>query len=89
MKGLSRRFLKFACVVAVVALVVAGLSSMPVVGSSPYVSALATLTTGQAVQAASKCSDRICNTAGTRCVHLSGSHSDCGVGDFCRERACP
>ncbi len=75
-------------VVAAVALVAAVLSSVPATGRSPYVSALASLATGQVARAASRCSDRTCDATGTRCVHLNGSHTDCGVGDFCRTHAC-
>jgi len=88
MRILSRFLPKFAGLVVAVALVAAALSFLPAAGRSPYVSALASLATGQAARAASKCSDRTCNAAGTRCVHLNGSHTDCGVGDFCREHAC-
>jgi len=75
-------------VVAAGALAAAVLSAWPGPGNSPYVSALASLATGRIAEAASKCSDRTCDTWGTRCVHLNGSHTDCGVGDFCRTRTC-
>ena len=88
MRGMSGIVPKFACIVAIVALSALVLSSVAGTCRSPYVSALASLATGQVVRAASRCSDRTCDANGTRCVHLNGSHTDCGVGDFCRTRAC-
>jgi len=88
MRRLSRILLKVAGVVVVVGLVAGVLSSVPAAGRSPYASALASLTAGQVALAASRCSNRTCDSTGTRCVHLNGSGTDCGVGDFCRTHAC-
>ncbi len=88
MRRFPRFLLKVAGVVAVVGLVAGVLSSVPDVGGSPYVSALASLTAGQFALAASRCSNRTCDATGTRCVHLNGSRTACGVGDFCRTHAC-
>ena len=88
MRNRSRLVLRVAALAAVVALLGAVSQSVPATNRSPYVSALATLTAGQVALAASRCSNRTCDATGTRCVHLNGSRTDCGVGDFCRTRAC-
>ncbi|HEU4400510.1 MAG TPA: hypothetical protein VFT43_00260 [Candidatus Polarisedimenticolia bacterium] len=58
------------------------------VTSGPYRSALSDLAAGQPARAASRCADRTCSADGTRCVHVNGSHTNCGIGDFCRTLAC-
>jgi hypothetical protein len=88
MRKSARLLAKFVGVVAVAALLMGLVSLPPGIGRSPYLSALADLATGQVVQAASTCSNRTCAASGTRCVHLNGSHTDCGVGDFCRTHVC-
>ncbi len=55
---------------------------------SPYLSALSSLASAPEAAAATSCTDRVCDSTGTRCVHVHGSHYDCARGDFCRERAC-
>ena len=88
MRSRSRFVLRVAALAAIIAFVAVVLRSVPATDRSPYVSALASLTAGQVALAASKCSNRTCDATGTRCVHLNGSRTDCGVGDFCRTRAC-
>jgi len=88
MRNRSRLVLRVAALAAVVALLAVVSQSGPATSRSPYVSALATLTAGQVALAASRCSNRTCDATGTRCVHLNGSRTDCGVGDFCRTHAC-
>ena len=88
MRSRFRLVLRVAALVAVVALLPVVSQSVPANNRSPYVSALASLTAGQVALAASKCSNRTCDATGTRCVHLNGSGTDCGVGDFCRTHAC-
>ena len=88
MRSSSRFVLRVAALAAIIAFVAVVLRSVPATDRSPYVSALASLTAGQVALAASKCSNRTCDATGTRCVHLNGSRTDCGVGDFCRTRAC-
>jgi len=88
MRRICSLILKFAGVLTAAGVVAALLSSGAPAASTPYVSALASVASVRVAQAASKCSDRTCDSSGTRCVHLNGSHTDCGVGDFCRTRAC-
>ena len=88
MRSRSRFVLRVAALAAIIAFVAVVLRSVPATDRSPYVSALATLTAGQVALAASRCSNRTCDATGTRCVHLNGSRTDCGVGDFCRTHAC-
>jgi hypothetical protein len=85
---MSGIMVRFAVFILAIVLVAGVLSALPATHRSPYASALASLATGQVARAASRCSDRTCDATGTRCVHLNGSGTDCGVGDFCRTRAC-
>ena len=89
MRHVSGLILKFMGVLAGMGIAALLLSGSGRGAATPYASALQSLATGRVAAAASKCSDRTCDASGTRCVHLNGSHTDCGVGDFCRTRSCP
>jgi len=55
---------------------------------SPYLSALSSLASAPEAAASSTCTNRVCDSTGTRCVNLHNSNSNCARGDFCRQSAC-
>ena len=80
---------KFLAAFAATLLIVSALASAPVAVRSPYLSALSDWAAGPAVQAAPGCANKTCDASLTRCIHQNGSHTNCGVGDFCRTAPCP
>lgn len=88
MRKPGRLLFRFGGLSGAALLIAAAVSLSPSPGRSPYRSALAALATGSIAQAAPGCSNKTCDATGTRCVHLNGSRTNCGVGDFCRTFGC-
>ena len=82
------RVVKFFAVVGAAIAIFGMLASLSGTGRSPYMSALSDWAAGPRVEAAAGCGNRVCASL-SRCVHQNGSHTNCGVGDFCRESPCP